>query len=201
VRPPDECPYSKPFPPDFTDCPAYQATQTVTVDLSHRPLGSVITCRHLESRLVPNTNYRWYGACALGDAEARHRWTNAVGIDRLHDISTLRQELSAVSVPYVQKLLDLRSAPIGDPLAHTRQLQGVVDDFMTRVTALLRERQAMLDRLHLPLDACVRLLAMAIDRVVQQGMTETEWEVPDEVLRLFPVDIRAYFRPGSAYTQ
>jgi hypothetical protein len=201
VRPPDECPYSKPFPPDFNDCPAYQATQMVTVDLSHRPLGSVITCRHLESRLMPNTNYRWYGACVLGDTEARRRWSNAVGIDRLHDISTLRQEVSAVSVPYVQQLLDLKSAPVGDPLAHTRQLQAVVEEFMTKMTARLRERQAVLDRLHLPLEACVRLLAMAIDRVVQQGMTETEWEVPDEVLTLFPADIRAYFRPRAAYTQ
>jgi len=57
----------------------------VTLDLSHRPLGSVVTCRHLESRLMPNTNYRWYGACILGDAEARHRWTNAVGVGRLSD--------------------------------------------------------------------------------------------------------------------
>src|SRR3989442_13822965 len=56
ARPADECPYPKPFPPDFTDCPAYQATQMVTLDLSHRPLGSVMTCRHLESRLMPNTN-------------------------------------------------------------------------------------------------------------------------------------------------
>lgn len=72
-RPADECPYPKPFPPDFMDCPAYQATQVVTLDLSHRPLGSVMTCRHLESRLMPNTNYRWYGACVLGDAAARRR--------------------------------------------------------------------------------------------------------------------------------
>jgi hypothetical protein len=198
VRPAEECPYAKPFPPDFIECPAYQATQTVTVDLSHRPLGSVITCRHLESRLMPSTNYRWYGACVLGDAEARRRWSNAIGADRLHDISTLRQEVSALSVPYVQELLDLKNAPIVDPLAHTRQLQGVVEDFMAKVTALLRERQAVLDRLHLPLEACVRLLAMAMDRVVQQGVTETEWEVPDEVLALFPVDIRAYFRPRTA---
>ena len=47
ARPADECPYPKPFPPDFVDCPAYQATQMVTLDLSHRPLGSVMTCRHL----------------------------------------------------------------------------------------------------------------------------------------------------------
>jgi hypothetical protein len=170
----------------------------VTLDLSHRPLGSVITCRHLESRLMPNTNYRWYGACLLGDAEARHRWSNAVGADRLRAISTLRQEVSALSVPYVQQLLDMKNAPIEDPLAHTRQLQGMVDDFMTKVTALLRERQAMLDQLHLPLDACVRLLALAIDRVVQHGTSETEWEVPDEILALFPDDIQAYFRPRQA---
>ena len=46
----------------------------------------------------------------------------------------------------MQKLLDLEGAPIPDPLAHTRQLQSVVDDFMTKVTALLRECQAVLDR-------------------------------------------------------
>jgi hypothetical protein len=170
----------------------------VTLDLSHRPLGSIITCRHLESRLMPNTNYRWYGACLLGDAEARQRWSDAVGVDRLHAISSLRQEVSTLSVPYVQQLLDLKNAPIEDPLAHTRQLQAVADDFMTKVTALLHEREAMLDQLHLPLDACVRLLAMAIDRVVQQGTSEAEWEVPDEILALFPDDIQAYFRPRQA---
>jgi len=199
MRPADECPYPKPFPPDFTECPAYQGTQMVTLDLSHRPLGSVMTCRHLESRLMPKTNYRWYGACVLGDAEARRRWSNAVGAERLHDISTLRQEVSALSMPYIQQLLDLKNMPATDnPLAHTRRMQGVVDDFMTKMTALLRERKAVLDELHLPLEACIRLLAMAIDRLVQQGLTESEWEVPDEVLALFPDDVRAYFQPRRA---
>jgi DNA-binding CsgD family transcriptional regulator len=202
ARPADECPYPKPFPPDFIDCPAYQATQMVTLDLSHRPLGSIMTCRHLESRLMPNTNYRWYGACVLGDAEARRRWSNAVGIDRLHDISALRQEVSALSMPYIQQLLELKNTPIGpNPQAHTRRVQGVVDDFMTKMTALLRERKSVLDQLHLPLEACIRLLGIAIDRFVQQGLTESEWEVPDEVLTLFPDDVRAYFRPGRATTQ
>jgi hypothetical protein len=172
----------------------------LTLDLSHRPLGAVITCSHLESRLMPNTNYRWYGACVLGDVEARRRWTNAVGVDRLRDISTLRQEVSALSMPYVQQLLDLKNTPVGDdPRAHTRQMQGVVDEFMIKVTALLRERKALLDQLHFPLEACVRLLGIAIDRVVQERVTGTEWEVPDAVLSLFPDDVRAYFRPRSTY--
>ena len=198
LRPADECPYPKPFPPEFTDCPAYHATQMVTLDRSHRPLGSVMTCRHLESRLMPNTNYRWYGACVLGDAEARRRWSNAIGVDRLHDISTLRQEVSALSMPYIQQLMELKNAPVGNnPLAHTRRMQGVVDDFITKITTLLRERKAVLDELHLPLEACIRLLAISIDRFVQQGLTESEWEVPDEVLVLFPDDVRAYFRPAG----
>jgi DNA-binding CsgD family transcriptional regulator len=199
ARPADECPYPKPFPPDFMDCPAYQATQMVTLDISHRPLGSVMTCRHLESRLMANTNYRWYGACVLGDAEARRRWSNAVGVDRLHDISALRQEVSALSMPYIQRLIELKATPARDnPVAHSRQLQGVVDEFMTKMTALLRERKQVLDDLHLPLEACIRLLGIAIDRFVKQGLTEGEWEVPDEVLILFPDDVRAYFRPRQA---
>lgn len=199
LRPADECPYPKPFPADFADCPAYQATQMVTLDISHRPLGSVMTCRHLEGRLMPNTNHRWYGACVLGDAEARRRWSNAVGVDRLHDISTLRQEVSGLSIPYIQRLIELKGTPVRDnPLAHARQLQGVVDEFMTRMTALLRERKPVLDDLHLPLEACIRLLGIAVDRFVRLGLTEAEWEVPDEVLILFPDDVRAYFRPRQA---
>jgi DNA-binding CsgD family transcriptional regulator len=201
ARPADECPYPKPFPPLFADCPAYQGTQMVTLDLSHRPLGAVMTCRHLESRLMPNTNYRWYGACVLGDEEARRRWSNAIGVDRLQHISTLRQEVSALSVPYIQQLLDLKNTPVADnPLAHTRRIQGVVDEFMTKMTALLRERKAVLDELHLPLEACIRLLALAIDRFVQHGVPESQWEVPEEVLTLFPEDVRAYFQPRRATT-
>ena len=158
-----------------------------------------MTCRHLEGRLVPDTNYRWYGACVLGDEESRRRWSSAVGVDRLHGINTLRQEVSALSTPYVLQLLDLKNGPVGDnPLAHTRQMQAVVDEFMTKVTALLRERKAVLDRLHLPLEACVRLLGIAIDRFMQQGPVQAEWELPDEVVTLFPDDVQAYFRPRQA---
>jgi len=200
-RPADECPYPKPFAPDFHECPAYQATQMVALDISHRPLGSILTCRHLESRLMPNTNYRWYGACVIGDAEARRRWSNSVGVDRLHDMSAVRQEVSTLSAPYIQRLWELKAAQQGaraNSMAVTRQIQGTVDEFMTRMTALLRERQHVLDELHLPLDACIRLVRIAIDRFVDRGLSEAEWELPDEVLALFPEDVQSYFRPRQA---
>ena len=211
ARPADECPYPKPFPPGFAECPAYQATQMVTLDISHRPLGAVWTCRHLESRLVPNTDYRWYGACAIGDAVARRRWSSSVGLDRLHDISELRQEVSALSGPYIQRLMELKSdidALAAESLPEpelaarrrglTRQIEGTVDTFMTEMTRLLRDRQAILDELHLPLRACLQLVRIAIDRFLEQGLTAPEWEVPDEVLTLFPEDIQSYFRPRQA---
>jgi DNA-binding CsgD family transcriptional regulator len=212
ARPADECPYPKPFPPGFVECPAYQATQTITLDISHRPLGAVWTCRHLESRLVPKTDYRWYGACAIGDAEARRRWSASVGVDRLYEISQLRQEVSALSGPYIQRLIELRSAltaaqaegkpgsPTQEPQTRqvSRQIEGVVDEFMTELTRLLQSRTTVLDQLHLPPRALLQLVRIAIDRFVEQGLTEPEWEVPDEVLSLFPEDIRSYFRPRQA---
>jgi len=195
ARPADECPYPKPFPPGFVECPAYEATQMVTLDISHRPLGAVWTCRHLESRLMPNTDYRWYGACAIGDAAARRRWSAAIGVDRLYEISQLRQEVSAVSGPYIQRLIELKNAQQPEAGQGLRQMQGVVDEFMTEMMRLLQARKTVLDELHLPLRAVLQLVRIAIDRFVEQGLSEPEWEVPDEVLTQFPDDIRSYFRP------
>ena len=100
----------------------------VTLDISHRPLGAVWTCRHLESRLMPNTDYRWYGACAIGDAAARRRWSAAIGADRLYEISQLRQEVSAVSGPYIQRLIELKNAQPPEAGEGSTQMQGVVRD-------------------------------------------------------------------------
>ena len=159
-------------------------------------MGSVLPCRHLASRLIPSTNFRWYGACLIGDANARRRWSTAVGATRLHDINLVRQEISALSGPFVQRLWELKSTTgRPDSLAAQRQLQGVVDQFMTSMTTLLKQRQDVLDRLNLPLDSCLRLVRYAIDRFVNEGLSEADWDVPDEILGLFPDEVRAYFRP------
>ena len=76
-------------------------------------------------------------------------------------------------------------------------MMAVVDEFMTEVTTLLQERKAVLDDLHLPLKACLQLVRIAIDQFVEHGLTEAEWKVPDEVLKLFPTDLRSYFRPDE----
>jgi hypothetical protein len=69
---------------------------------------------------------------------------------------------------------------------------------MTEMMRLLQSRKGVLDELHLPVQAVLQLVRIAIDRFVEQGLAESEWEVPDEVLNLFPDDIRSYFRPRQA---
>ena len=52
-RPADECPFPKPFPSEFSDCPAFQSRQFIPLDTRYQPLDPVITCRHLETRALP----------------------------------------------------------------------------------------------------------------------------------------------------
>ena len=66
---------------------------------------------------------------------------------------------------------------------------------------MLRNRRAVLDELHLPLEACLRLVRLAIDQFVERGLSEADWEVPDEVLALFPDDVHSYFRPRPTADQ
>ena len=93
-RPDDECPYPKPFPAEFNACAAYQARQFIPLDTMYQPLEPVLTCRHLVTRALPQ-RHRWYAGCSIGDAEARRRWANEVGVARLERIRTIQRELGA----------------------------------------------------------------------------------------------------------
>src|ERR1700737_4105231 len=106
-RPDDECPYPKPFPADFDDCPAFQARQFIPLDTLYQPLEPVLTCRHLETRAMPE-RHRWYGGCALGDADARRRWARQVGVARLEKIRAVQAQLGRASAPYSQRLWALK---------------------------------------------------------------------------------------------
>lgn len=46
---PDRCPYPRPFPEDFADCPAYEAIRFIASDARNWPLRSWPTCRHLST--------------------------------------------------------------------------------------------------------------------------------------------------------
>jgi hypothetical protein len=70
----DVCPYQKPFPPGFHDCPAFTPVDFVPVDLRSRPLPPVLSCAHLMAALRDGQPGRLFPACRLGSADDRVRW-------------------------------------------------------------------------------------------------------------------------------
>jgi len=199
-RPADECPYSRPFPEAFTDCPSYQAMEVMTLDIGYRPLGRLWTCRHLQPRRHAADD-RWYASCVVGDADARQRWATTLGRERLLKIEALRQELTQVTAPFAEPLwrhkrrqLELMNEgrPADD---ESRWLQLTTRRLASRIDTLLARRRALLDEIHIPEDACRELIRVALDRLVTQPSIDVQIDVPDEVLARFPLDMRLFFRP------
>jgi hypothetical protein len=77
--PPEACPYHRPFPQGFADCPAYRAEVYRPTTTGYADLEPVLTCIHLEPATVPQHASRFYARCRLGDAEARRRWASGQG--------------------------------------------------------------------------------------------------------------------------
>lgn len=73
--PEDRCPYHRPFPNGFSDCPAYRPRRVTTLDLNDQPTGSIWTCSHLTANPIQPEEIGWYAACAIGRPADRERWS------------------------------------------------------------------------------------------------------------------------------
>jgi hypothetical protein len=202
-RPDDECPYPKPFSEYFDDCPAYQARQFIPLDTLYQPLEPVLTCRHLETRSMTQ-RHRWYGACALGNSDARSRWVRQVGVVRLERIRAVQRELGAAIAPYTTQLWELKGQQLrairdgGDPGPATAELRRLAGRVTSELDQFLHKRSAVFAEVDMPIDAAGKLIQIAIDRFIDtQYASEVSFEVPDDVLQRFPEPVRAFFRPES----
>jgi hypothetical protein len=72
-RPADECPFERPFPQGFDQCPTFQPEPFAPLDMSDRPLAPMLTCGQLVTRSLPNGKVGWYAACRIGDEAARRK--------------------------------------------------------------------------------------------------------------------------------
>lgn len=79
-RPADECPFPRPFPEGFDQCPTVGRSHLPPLDMSDRPLAHMLTCRHLGDAVANNGKVGWYAARKLGDQAARRKRA-AVGIN------------------------------------------------------------------------------------------------------------------------
>jgi hypothetical protein len=201
-RPDDHCPYPKPFSVDFDECPAYQARQFIPLDTLYQPLEPVLTCRHLETRPMPQ-RFRWYAACALGNSDARIRWARQVGVARLERIRAVQRELGAATAPYTPRLWELKGQQLlalrdgRDAGPATADLRRLATEMTTELDRFLRERSDAFAEVGMPVDAGRRLIQIAIDRFINTRFaTEISFEVPDDVLQEFPEPVRTFFRPA-----
>ena len=193
-RPIDECPYPKPFPANFEECPGYQALQVVTPDQKSRPTGRIWTCRHLEGRLMAKTRHRWYGACALGDTVGRKGWAERAGPDRLRTLNRLLHELAPVTGSFAQRLWELKGDQVRaleqkqDPRPTTRLMESMAGRFVGDIEAFLDRRRRLLEQNQLAIDECINLARRQIDRVLDQG-SPAEWDNRFDVLMRLPEDV------------
>jgi hypothetical protein len=203
-RPDDECPYPKPFPADFNACPAFQARQFIPLDTMYQPLEPVLTCRHLVTRALPQ-RHRWYAACSLGDAAARHGWASEVGVARLERIRAIQQQLGSAIAPYSARLWELKGQQLrafrdgSDADPATEALRGLAGQMTAHLQSFLEEHSTAFTDIDMPVDAALRLISVAIDRFIDTKFAaEVSFEVPDDVLQRFPEPVRTFFRPSSA---
>ena len=202
ARPDDECPYPKPFAADFDSCPAYQARQFIPLDTLYQPLEPVLTCRHLETRALPQ-RHRWYAACAVGDADARRRWAGEVGVARLQRIHAVQRELGVAIAPYNARLWELKGQQLRavrdgrDASEVTAELRRLAGEMTADLDAFLKENSRTFTDIDMPIDAARQLIQVAIDRFIDtQFATEVSFEVPEDVLQRFPESVRTFFRPA-----
>src|SRR5437868_3024141 len=162
-RPADECPYPKPFPADFDDCPAYQPREFIPLDTMYQPLEPVLTCRHLETRALPQ-RHRWYAACALGNRDARSRWVRQIGGARLERIRAIQRQLGAATAPYTARLWDLKGQQLRafrdgrDAGPATTELRGLAGEMTGELDRFLRERSLAFAEIGMPIEAARHLI-------------------------------------------
>src|SRR5216683_5299617 len=86
-RPADTCPWRRPFPKEFDECPVFVSQPFRTTDSRDHPLLPVLTCGRLVTRPFQLPKAGWYGACELGDAAARRAYLGGSFVHVVRPIS------------------------------------------------------------------------------------------------------------------
>ena len=205
-RPVDECPYPKPFPDHFAECPAYQARQVIALNERSQPVGRTWTCQHLESQLMAKTEHRWYGGCMLGGIAGRKRWAGWAGPGVLRALNDLTHGLAPVTGPFAQRLWQLKGDQVRalernlDVGPATRSMEAVAARFMRDIETFFSRRRWLLEQNHIAIDECLAVARRLIDRVLDQG-SPAAWDNRFDALMRFPEDVWSLSpstSPGSA---
>lgn len=208
VRPPDECPYEKPFPAGFASCPAFAPRTFIALDLQYRPLPPVWTCNHLKLRRGASGG-GFYACCALGDAADRDAYATSLESESVIFMKRIRSESVTLSTPLLQELWTLKGREMmgtrrgdhGAAATTERQLKEVGARFNAAVDAHFQTYADEGRRLGLDMAALAEMSKSYIEYMIASGSTINTWSVPDQLLARFPEEVRRLLRADGAPAQ
>lgn len=204
IRPSDACPYPKPFTAAFNDCPTYQTRHAIVLDSNDRPLRTIWSCRHMETKQIPGESGHYYGACQLGDAKGRQEWVQRIGPERIRNI----QKLRAQTMPLAQGLVDDLALLKGRHVEATRSNGDATEilalmrergrRYLEEFEALLGERQELLRLAGMPLTAVMQLARQWVDQFVSEtwGRSRSVQVLPDDLVASLPDSVRVFYAPS-----
>lgn len=203
ARPSDACPYPKPFTADFDDCPTYQTRHAVVVDSNDRPLRTIWSCRHMETKQIPGESGHYYGACQLGDAKGRQRWVQAIGPDRIRGIQKLRADVMPIAQAFVDDMAELKSRQlkVGRSDADTGVLLARMRErgqrYLQEFDAFLEAREELLQAAQMPRSAVMQLARQWVDEFVSEtwGRSGSSQQLPDDLIASLPDSVKVFYTP------
>ena len=203
VRPSDACPYPKPFTAEFNDCPTYQTRHAFVVDSTGRPLKTIWSCRHLETKQVPGEPGHYYGACQLGDAKGRQHWVQTIGPDRIRHIQKLRTEVMPLAQGFVNDMGGLKSQQLAAARSNTDQSLLLADmrqrarRYLDDVEALLAAHEELLQSAQMPRAAVLELARQWVEEFVSDtwGRSQSDRDLPDELVGSLPDSVKVFYAP------
>lgn len=195
-EPADRCPYPKPFPDDFRDCPAYQPVRFIPLDTRYRPLRAVWSCAHLE---IASVGHQPYTACRLGTAEERVAWSRRMRADRLERWRAIAREFGeALKEPiadvYAAKAEQLEALGTEGSRAAARKLRDAVARMLELDFRLMDERASELEEIGFPVDAMKVVTQHAMNALTHRPTVYGAYAPPAELLAPFSDDIREFVR-------
>jgi hypothetical protein len=194
--PVNRCPYEKPFPEDFRECPAYQPVRFIPLDTRYRPLRAVWSCAHLEIAYAGGSPYT---ACRLGAAGDRADWARRIRADRLQSWREIAREFGealkeAVAAVYAAKFRQLEARGTKGSRDAQRRLRDAVEHFLELDFALMDRRAQELERIGFPVEAMKLVTRDAMRALARRPTVYGSYTPPAELLAPFSEDIRDFVR-------
>jgi hypothetical protein len=188
----DACPYRRPFPDGFDECPAYQPIAFVPIDLVGHELGSAWTCRQLA--VGDATDGHFYARCRLGPEPARREWARTWG-ERAERLREVRRELVAAARPTMEAFLAAHRRSLGD-LSRRPAMLAAAEAAIEALTGWVDAHPQAVEAAGLAPATARAILADMVRSWSRSRQPITSLEAPPDLIARYP-DARDLLAPGD----